>query len=105
MTVFSRRVDPDGDATGVLAELVDALGGFEGRFSAGAKVLIKPNFVAPFPAATTDLAIIAAVAERIREAGGVPVVGESSGYEFSADAHARGARRASRTSRSATSSS
>lgn len=84
-TVFSRRVDPDGDATEVLGELVDALGGFEGRFSAGAKVLIKPNFVAPFPAATTDLAIIAAVAEHIRAAGGVPVVGESSGYEFAAD--------------------
>jgi uncharacterized protein (DUF362 family) len=84
-TVFSRRVDPDGDATGVLGELVDALGGFGGRFSAGAKVLIKPNFVAPFPAATTDLAVIAAVAERIVAAGGVPVVGESSGYEFAAD--------------------
>lgn len=84
-TVYSRRVDPDGDATGVLGELVDAVGGFEGRFSAGAKVLIKPNFVAPFPAATTDLAIIAAVAERVRAAGGVPVVGESSGYEFAAD--------------------
>lgn len=85
MTVFSRRVDPDGDATGVLDELVDALGGLEGRFSAGAKVLIKPNFVAPFPAATTDLAIISAVAERVRAAGGVPVVAESSGYEFAAE--------------------
>jgi len=85
VTVFSRRVEPDGDATPVLSELVDALGGFEGCFSAGAKVLIKPNFVAPFPAATTDLAIIAAVAERIRAAGGVPVVGESSGYEFAAN--------------------
>ena len=104
MTVFSRRVDPDGDATGVLAELVDALGGFEGRFSAGAKVLIKPNFVAPFPAATTDLAIIAAVAERIRDAGGVPVVGESSGYEFSARARTR-CSACDRTSRSAASSS
>lgn len=85
-TVHSRRVDPDGDATGVLADLMEAVGGFEGRFSPGAKVLIKPNFVAPFPAATTDLAVIAAVAERIIAAGGVPVVGESSGYEFGADA-------------------
>lgn len=84
-TVFSRRVDPLGDATAVLTELVDALGGFEGRVSPGAQVLIKPNFVAPFPAATTDLAIIAAVADRVRAAGGVPVVGESSGYEFAAE--------------------
>ena len=85
VTVLSRRVDPDGDATPVLAELVGVLGGFRGRFSAGATVLIKPNFVAPFPAATTDLAIIAAVADAIREAGGVPVVGESSGYEFASE--------------------
>ncbi len=85
VTVFSRRVDPDGDATPVLGDLVDALGGFAGRFSAGATVLIKPNFVAPFPAATTDLALVAAVAEAIRAAGGVPVVGESSGYEFASE--------------------
>lgn len=84
-TVFSRRVDPEGDATEVACELLDALGGLEGRFGAGARVLIKPNFVAPFPAATTDLAVIAAVAERVRAAGGEPVVGESSGYEFAAD--------------------
>jgi uncharacterized protein (DUF362 family) len=84
-TVCSRRVDPNGDATGVVAELLDALGGFEGRFSPGAKVLIKPNFVAPFPAATTDLAVIGAVAAAISAASGVPIVGESSGYEFSAD--------------------
>lgn len=85
VTVYSRRADPEGDATEVVSGLIDALGGFEGRFSAGAKVLIKPNFVAPFPAATTDLAVIAAVAERVRVAGGVPVVAESSGYEFAAD--------------------
>jgi uncharacterized protein (DUF362 family) len=84
-TVFSRRADPEGDATGVVNGLIDALGGLGGRFPAGAKVLIKPNFVAPFPAATTDLRVIAAVAERVRAAGGVPVVGESSGYEFAAD--------------------
>lgn len=84
-TVFSRRTEPDGDATGVVGELIDALGGFEGRFSSGAKVLIKPNFVAPFTAATTDLAVIAAVADAVRAADGIPIVGESSGYEFSAD--------------------
>jgi len=85
-TVVSRRVEPSAEIDGVIVALLEALGGFEGRFRAGAKVLIKPNFVAPFPAATTDLAVIAAVARRIREAGGVPVVGESSGYEFSAEA-------------------
>lgn len=84
--VYSRRIDPEGDADGVVRELIAASGGLAGRFSAGARVLIKPNFVAPFPAATTDLAVIAAVAEEVRAAGGVPVVGESSGYEFSAEA-------------------
>lgn len=83
-TVFSRRIDPEADATRTLGELLDTLGGLGQRFPAGTTVLIKPNFVAPFPAATTDLAVIAAVAEHISANGGTPVVGESSGYEFSA---------------------
>lgn len=82
--VYSRRVDPEGDATPVLGELADALD-LAGRVSAGDTVVIKPNFVAPFPAATTDLRIIAAIAERVRDAGGRPVVVESSGYEFDAE--------------------
>lgn len=86
VVVHSRRLDPGIDATPVLGELLAALGGLEGRVSAGDRVVIKPNFVAPFPAATTDLAVIGWIAERVRDAGGVPLVAESSGYEFDAEA-------------------
>jgi len=45
-------------------------------------VLIKPNFVAPFPHATTGLDVLGAVIRAVRDCGGKPVVAESSGYEF-----------------------
>lgn len=82
--VQSRRVDPEGDVAPVLGELIETLG-LPTRVKPGMTVLIKPNFVAPFPAATTDLAVIAQVAEAVSAAGGHPIVGESSGYEFDAE--------------------
>lgn len=65
---------------------MELAGGLDGIVSKGAMVLLKPNFVAPHPDAVTDLRLIAAVAGEVKRLGGEPVVGESSGYEFSTEA-------------------
>jgi len=83
--VYSRRLTLEADPCSVLSELLDKIGGLRGRINKGDIVLIKPNFVAPFPNATTDLRFIDFFIERIRDAGGVPVVGEASGYEFGSE--------------------
>jgi uncharacterized protein (DUF362 family) len=70
------------DPHGVLEELFGRLGGLSDRVSSGDMVLIKPNFVAPFHKATTDLRFIDFFVTKIRQAGAVPVIGESSGFEF-----------------------
>ncbi len=47
------------------------------------KVLIKPNLVAPFEKATTDLTLLECLIKTILERKAVPIVAESSGFEFS----------------------
>jgi uncharacterized protein (DUF362 family) len=69
-----------------LQRLVQALGGLESRISPGLRVLIKPNFVAPFPAATTDLEFIEFFVAQVRRLGGIPILAESSGFEFDTEA-------------------
>ena len=69
-----------------LQRLVQALGGLEPRISPGLRVLIKPNFVAPFPAATTDLELIEFFVAQVRRLGGIPILAESSGFEFDTEA-------------------
>jgi uncharacterized protein (DUF362 family) len=61
---------------------LEAVGGLSKRVFPGARVLIKPNFVAPFPRATTDLSFVEFHVAAVRELGGIPVLGESSGFEF-----------------------
>ncbi len=61
---------------------IDLAGGFADLIENGDKVLIKPNFVAPLPYATTDLNVIRCVVNEIRKCGGEPIIGESSGFEF-----------------------
>ncbi len=51
----------------------------------GKKVLLKPNFVAPFTEAVTDFRIIEATAGFVRAKGGTPFIAESSGFEFSTE--------------------
>ena len=65
-----------------LASLLEPLGGMAGLIKPGDQVLIKPNLVAPFPHAVTDLELLASVVEQVRDCGGKPVIGESSGFEF-----------------------
>ena len=65
-----------------LASLLEPLGGMAGLIKPGDQVLIKPNLVAPFPHAVTDLDLLTSVVEQVRDCGGKPVIGESSGFEF-----------------------
>jgi uncharacterized protein (DUF362 family) len=58
---------------------VDTIGGIDKFIKKGEKVLLKPNFVSPRPPpVTTDPRVIKAVAQLVKEAGGKPIIGESS---------------------------
>jgi uncharacterized protein (DUF362 family)/Pyruvate/2-oxoacid:ferredoxin oxidoreductase delta subunit len=63
-------------------QVLNLLGGMEKYIRPGNSVLIKPNFVAPFPKATTNFKILEIVIEQIKKCGAEPIIGESSGYEF-----------------------
>ena len=65
-----------------LRRLLDLLGGLEQFVHPGHRVFIKPNFVAPFQDAVTSCALLAAIISLVRDAGGKPLIGESSGFEF-----------------------
>ena len=84
--VHVRRLADGEPEDPVLASLLGAVGGLRGRVGPGDVVLIKPNFVAPFRHATTDLRVIDYFVTAIREAGAQPVLGESSGFEFDTEA-------------------
>jgi uncharacterized protein (DUF362 family)/NAD-dependent dihydropyrimidine dehydrogenase PreA subunit len=61
---------------------VDLVGGVSAFVRPGERVLVKPNLLsakAPDRAITTHPEVIGAVAELVREAGGVPSVGDSPG--------------------------
>ncbi len=73
--------------TAILKSL-ELIGGLEKTVKPGDTVLLKVNVIAGFPperAATTHPAVVGAMIELIREAGGIPWVGDSSGaYGFTA---------------------
>jgi uncharacterized protein (DUF362 family)/ferredoxin len=62
--------------------ILTAMGGMSKFVRPGNVVLIKPNFVAPFPHATTSLDVLKAVVDAVKRCGGEPVIAESAGYEF-----------------------
>ncbi len=69
-----------------ILESLELIGGIEKIIKPGDKVLLKPNVIIGYPpekAATTHPSIVGAMIEIIKEAGGVPFVGDSSGaYGF-----------------------
>lgn len=65
-----------------LDKLLSLVGGLAHLVQPGAQVLIKPNLVAPFGQAATDLRLIQAVARAVRNVGGQPFLAESAGFEF-----------------------
>jgi len=80
--IYSQKLSGGDDSVPVLEKLLNSVGGLKKKVGQKDKVLIKPNFVAPFPSATTDLTFIDFFINKIRAAGAEPIVGESSGYEF-----------------------
>lgn len=71
------------DVYSVIARQFDLLGGIERFIRSGQRVLIKPNLIVPKPAdipAQTHPEIIFAVAKIVKEAGAVPLVGDSPAW-------------------------
>ena len=76
-----RELSRDLDPVPTLTELVQSSGLLD-NIKTGDKVLIKPNYVAPFPMATTDSRFLEFFILALKDKGATPVVGEMSGYEF-----------------------
>ena len=78
---------PDYSDKSVLAavkEAVDLLGGLEAFIERGNRVLLKPNLLVaktPEKAVTTHPSVVKAVIQLVRDAGGVPMVGDSPAIE------------------------
>ena len=65
-----------------LIELLEPLGGISAFVNAGERVLLKPNLLSaksPDQAVTTHPALVRAVAELVKEAGGIVSIGDSPG--------------------------
>ncbi len=61
---------------------VDRIGGFQSYVKKGEQVLLKPNLLAPRPPESvvcTQPEVARAVVQLVREAGGVPLLGDSPG--------------------------
>jgi uncharacterized protein (DUF362 family)/ferredoxin len=77
------------DIAGAARRAIAMLGGMSAVLQGRPIALIKPNFVAGRPArtgATTNLNLIATVAEEVRAAGAMPYLCESPGTEFDFEA-------------------
>ena len=73
-------------AKDAIKEALDLIGGLENIISPGSRVLLKPNVLAikrPEAAVTTHPAIVSAMCQLVKEAGGIPVVGDGSGVTSS----------------------
>lgn len=65
-----------------LIDLLEPLGGISAFVTAGERVLLKPNLLSaknPDQAVTTHPALVRAVAELVKEAGGIVLIGDSPG--------------------------
>jgi uncharacterized protein (DUF362 family)/NAD-dependent dihydropyrimidine dehydrogenase PreA subunit len=63
-------------------EAIELIGGLSSLISEGDRVLLKPNVLGarrPEEAVTTHPAILAAMCELVKEAGGIPVIGDGAG--------------------------
>ena len=67
------------------SQIIEKFNGLKDIIGRGDKVLIKPNFVAPFERATTDLVLLECMIRTVLECGGIPIIGDSSGFEFSTE--------------------
>ena len=78
-----------GEGDEALAEAVrralSLTGGLADVVRPGARVLVKPNVVAPVARSVTSFAILRTVIEAVQAAGGVPFIGDCAGMEFHSD--------------------
>jgi uncharacterized protein (DUF362 family)/ferredoxin len=77
------------DVASAARRAIEAVGGMSSVLAGRRVAVLKPNFVAGRPArtgATTNLGLIAAVADAVHAAGATPVLCESPGTEFDLDA-------------------
>jgi uncharacterized protein (DUF362 family) len=85
MHIVSIQKCPDYDPAAVrnaVSTLLEPLGGMAAFVNPGERVLLKPNMLAgkpPEAAVTTHPALLRAVIELVRAAGGTPLVGDSPG--------------------------
>lgn len=82
-------VQVGGNIVQATQRLLELLGGLDGVIAGRSIAVLKPNFVAGRPArtgATTNLDLIAAVADAVHAAGAMPVLCESPGTEFDFEA-------------------
>ncbi|MEN6519711.1 MAG: DUF362 domain-containing protein [Armatimonadota bacterium] len=63
-------------------QAISISGGLKENIRPGWTVLVKPNLVAPVPAAVTNFDVLAAVVQEIIDAGATPVIGDCSGFEY-----------------------
>ncbi|MDD1667344.1 MAG: DUF362 domain-containing protein [Methanomicrobiales archaeon] len=94
-----RTYDPNTVRSGVAAALAP-LGGMGKFVETGQRVLVKPNLLSSRPpeaAVTTHPAVVQAVVEEVRRAGGVPVLGDSPGGRNTGQSYERLLRRTGMT--------
>lgn len=76
------KCDDYSDVYKCITESLSLIGGLGSVISAGDHVLLKPNVLAarkPEEAVTTHPSIVAAMCELVKEAGGIPVIGDGAG--------------------------
>ena len=81
-TVSIVRCSDYSSVKSAIIESLDLIGGLESIITPGKRVLLKPNVLAiraPEDAVTTHPAVVAAMCELVKEAGGIPVIGDGSG--------------------------
>lgn len=77
--VVLKRCDSYLSVEAALRDSLGLLGGMEKYVKKGDKVLLKPNLCDPLPpekAATTHPLVVKAVANLVKQAGGIPIIGE-----------------------------
>ena len=67
---------------GAVRQALDLIGGIESFIKPGQRVLLKVNALSPKPpeaAVTTHPSVIKAMVREVKRAGGIPMVGDSTG--------------------------
>ncbi len=81
-TVSIVRCPDYSNVKSAIKEALALIGGLENIITPGNRVLLKPNVLsirAPEDAVTTHPAVVSAMCELVKEAGGIPVIGDGSG--------------------------